>query len=206
MTRLASTNRTPSVTARRSTSALDDAPSTTMTTIAYANVARNKPKASFVTLDRTNVRITRGDSWELANCKATRVIVKTTPTKVSIDAAMMPRSASAEPALTGRPPPTFASPGIESALETATPTAIPTTQQRSWNNPKPFMKPLLREHKPESIPGFRPQRLHRCREHDRPISLIRVKTRSLHTANSDTKHNAFGKTSPESGEVVHAPL
>jgi hypothetical protein len=33
-----------------------------------------------------------------------------------------------------------------------------------------------------------------------------VKTRSLHTANSDTKHNAFGKTSPESGEVVHAQL
>jgi hypothetical protein len=88
--------------------------------------------------DRTNVRITRGESWALANWRATSVIVKTTPTKVSIDAAMMPRSASAEPALTGRPPPTLSSPGIESAIETATPTAIPatsnavgTTQNRS---------------------------------------------------------------------------
>src|SRR5215211_2543013 len=137
-TRLASTNKTPSVTARRSTDALDDAPSTTMTRIAYANVARNSPNASFVMPDRTKVRITRGDSWALANCRATSVIVKTTPTKVSIDAAIMPRSASAEPALTGKPPPTLSTPGIESALETATPTASPaasnavgTTQNRS---------------------------------------------------------------------------
>src|SRR5215212_3750026 len=138
MTRLASTNRTPSVTARRRTSALDDAPSTTMTTIAYANVARNSPNASLVTPDRTNVRITRGESCALANCKATSVIVKTTPTNVSIDAAMMPKSDSAEPALTGRPPPALSSPAIESALETATPTPTPatsnavgTTQNRS---------------------------------------------------------------------------
>jgi hypothetical protein len=37
---------------------------------------------------------------------------------------MMPRSVSAELALTGRLPPTLASAGIESALETATPTAM----------------------------------------------------------------------------------
>ena len=109
-----------------------------MTTIAYPNVARNSPKATFVMPDRTNVRITRGESWALASWRATSVIVKTTPTKVSIDAAMMPKSASAELALTGRPPPTAASPGIESTLETANPTATPatssavgTTQNRS---------------------------------------------------------------------------
>jgi uncharacterized membrane protein len=65
--RLASTNRTPSVAAKRRTSGLDAAPSTTMTTIAYPNVARNSPKASRVTPDRTKVRITRGESWALAN-------------------------------------------------------------------------------------------------------------------------------------------
>jgi hypothetical protein len=101
-------------------------------------VARNSPNASFVVPDLTKVRITRGDSWALANWSATSVIVKTTPSKVSIDAAIMPRIASAEAALTGSPPPTLSIPGIESALETASPTAIPaisnvvgTTQNRS---------------------------------------------------------------------------
>ena len=66
------------------------------------------------------------------------MIVKTTATKVSIDAAMMPKSASAELALTGKPPPAAESAGIESTLETANPTATPatsstvgTTQNRS---------------------------------------------------------------------------
>ena len=143
------------MTARRSTDALDDAPSTTMTTIAYANVARNSPKASFVMPDRTNVRITRGESWALASWRATSVIVKTTPTKVSIDAAMMPKSASAEPALTGRP-----SDPVKSrdriGPRNCYPDGHPCDQQCSWNDPEPFTKPLLREHKPESIPGFRP--------------------------------------------------
>jgi hypothetical protein len=104
------------------------------------------------------------------------VIVKTTPTKVSIDAAMMPRSASAEPALTGRPPPTLSTPGIESALETATPTASPaasnavgTTQNRS--------------------------RLHRCWGHDRPTSLIRSQ-RCHYTANPDTRHTCLSRHHP----------
>jgi hypothetical protein len=44
-----------------------------------------------------NVRITLGDSWALASCSATSVRVKTTPTKVGIEAATTPGC---------RPPPT----------------------------------------------------------------------------------------------------
>jgi hypothetical protein len=62
------------------------------------------PKASLVTPDRTNIRSTRGDSCELASCSATSVSVKTTPTKVSVDGAMIPSSADASPESTGTPP------------------------------------------------------------------------------------------------------
>jgi hypothetical protein len=36
------------------------------------------------------------------------------------------------------------------------PDGHPCDEQRSWYDPEPFTKPLLREHKPESIPGFWP--------------------------------------------------
>ena len=84
------------------------------------------------------------------------MIVKTTPTKVSIDAAMMPRSDSAELALTGRPPPTLASPGIESALETANPTAIPATSNAVGTTQNRSRTHSCASTSPESIPGFRP--------------------------------------------------
>ena len=45
------------------------------------------------------VRITRGDSWELASCRPTSVIAKTTPTKVSIEEAI---TCSRAPAVLGR--------------------------------------------------------------------------------------------------------
>ena len=62
---------------------------------AKAKVARKKPNATLVTPDRTNVRITRGESCELASCRPTRVIAKTTPTNVSIDEAITPSMVSA---------------------------------------------------------------------------------------------------------------
>ena len=55
---------------------------------AKANVARKTPKAVLVIADRTNVRMTRGDSCELASWSPTSVIAKTTPTKVSIEDAI----------------------------------------------------------------------------------------------------------------------
>ena len=55
---------------------------------ANVNAARKTPNAVLVTAERTKVRITLGDSCELASCRATRVIAKTTPTKVSIEEAM----------------------------------------------------------------------------------------------------------------------
>ncbi len=55
---------------------------------AKAKVARKMPNAVLVTPERTKVRITRGESCELASCRPTRVIAKTTPTKVSIDEAI----------------------------------------------------------------------------------------------------------------------
>ena len=55
---------------------------------ANANAARKTPNAVLVTAERTKVRITRGDSCELASCSATSVIAKTTPTNVSIEEAM----------------------------------------------------------------------------------------------------------------------
>jgi hypothetical protein len=114
-----------------------------------------QPKGKLRDARSDAMRITRGESWALASWRATSVMVKTTPTKVSIDAAMMPRSASAEPALTGRPPPTLSSPGIESALETATPTAI-TGLATQLERPRTVHETTLARAQPESIPGFRP--------------------------------------------------
>ena len=56
--------------------------------MAKANVARNTPNATLVTPERTKVRITRGESCELASWCPTRVIAKTTPTNVSMEAAI----------------------------------------------------------------------------------------------------------------------
>ena len=61
------------------------------------------PKATLVTPERTKFRITRGDSWELASWRATRVRVNTTPRKVSVDDAMMPRKPAASPGVTEKP-------------------------------------------------------------------------------------------------------
>ncbi len=55
---------------------------------AKAKVARKMPKAVLVTFERTNVRMTRGESCELASWRPTRVIAKTTPTKVSMEDAI----------------------------------------------------------------------------------------------------------------------
>ena len=70
---------------------------------AKAKVARKMPKAALVTPERTKVRITRGESWELASCRPTRVIAKTTPTKVSIDEAITCSMVSAVLIRTTRP-------------------------------------------------------------------------------------------------------
>jgi len=61
------------------------------------------PKATLVTPERTKLRITRGDSWELASWRATRVRVNTTPRKVSVEDAMMPRKPAASPGATKKP-------------------------------------------------------------------------------------------------------
>ena len=67
---------------------------------AKAKMARKTPKAVFVTPDRTNVRMTRGESWALASWSPTRVIAKTTPTKVSIEDAITCSNVFAVRALT----------------------------------------------------------------------------------------------------------
>src|SRR4051812_30715232 len=59
----------------------------------------NVPNASFGTGDRTKLRRTRGDTWELASCRATSVTEKTTPTNVSIAAAIVERTFVAAEAL-----------------------------------------------------------------------------------------------------------
>jgi hypothetical protein len=56
-----------------------------------------------VTPDRTNIRTTRGESWELASCSATSVSVNTTPRNVSVDDATMPSTLEVSPALTRGP-------------------------------------------------------------------------------------------------------
>ncbi len=61
------------------------------------------PKATLVTPERTKLRITRGDSWELASCRATSVSVNTTPRNVSVEDAMMPRKPAASPGPTEKP-------------------------------------------------------------------------------------------------------
>src|SRR6185436_11304853 len=52
----------------------------------------NVPKASFGIGERTKLRSTRGETCELASCSATSVTEKTTPTKVSIAAAIVDRT------------------------------------------------------------------------------------------------------------------
>src|SRR6266851_1655355 len=65
----------------------------------YRNVAMNVPKANLGIGERTKLRSTRGDNWELASCSATSVIEKTTPTKVSMAAAIVDSTEVAAPAL-----------------------------------------------------------------------------------------------------------
>src|SRR5580693_2617221 len=86
-------------------------------------------------LDLTNVLITRGDSCELASCKATRVSVNTTPRKVSVAAAMFSRKPLLQLASAGKPPQPPSAPG-PAAISTASPvpkasSTAGTTQNRS---------------------------------------------------------------------------
>ena len=101
---------------------------------AKAKVARKKPNASLVTPDRTNVRMTRGESCELASCRPTRVIAKTTPTNVSIDEDITPSMVSAVEVRTVLPRPQ--SGGSPTTSGCATTTAVrtpPRTSSRGMN-------------------------------------------------------------------------
>ena len=83
--RPACTTAAPTV---RDAAAVSSTLSNAIPVTANAKVARKTPKAVLVTSDRTKVRMTRGESWELASWSPTRVIAKTTPTKVSIEDAI----------------------------------------------------------------------------------------------------------------------
>ena len=104
---------------------------------ANAKVARKKPNATLVTPDRTNVRITRGESCELASCRPTRVIAKTTPTKVSIDEAITPSMVSAVEVLIVRPRPQSAGSPTTWGCATTTATSTPPTTSSRGMNQKP---------------------------------------------------------------------
>src|SRR6188472_419476 len=92
---------------------------------AKANVARKTPNAIFVIAERTNVRMTRGDSCELASWSPTRVIAKTTPTKVSIDDAITCSIVSAVRIRTTRPRSQSVGSPSRSGLQTTTAVSTP---------------------------------------------------------------------------------
>jgi hypothetical protein len=100
--RLADTSTITTATPRESAS-VPWPPSSTRNATENEKVASKMPKAALVTPDLTNIRSTRGESWELASCRATRVSVKTTPRNVSVDVATIPRTLAASPGLTGGP-------------------------------------------------------------------------------------------------------
>ena len=85
MARASNTTAAPTV---RDAAAVLSTLSNAIPVTAKAKVARKTPKAVLVTFDRTNVRMTRGESCELASWSPTRVIAKTTPTKVSMEDAI----------------------------------------------------------------------------------------------------------------------
>ena len=64
---------------------------------AKTNVARKIPSVTWVSVERTKTRTTRGEYWPPASWMATSVVEKTTPVNVSIPAAMVEESVSAEP-------------------------------------------------------------------------------------------------------------
>ena len=94
---------------------------------AKANVARKTPKAVLVIAERTNVRMTRGDSCALASWRATSVIAKTTPTKVSIEDAITCSSAFAVLGRATLPSPQSSGRPNSSGAETTTPISTPAT-------------------------------------------------------------------------------
>ena len=94
---------------------------------ANAKLARKTPNAVLVTGERTNVRRTRGDSCALASWRATSVIAKTTPTKVSIEDAITCSNASAVLVRARFPKPQSSGRPNSSGRDTTTPISTPAT-------------------------------------------------------------------------------
>ena len=66
-----------------------------MASMAWANVATNRPIANWLGRSRKNVCTMRGENWPIANCTTTIVIVNTNAASETIDAAIVSKIASA---------------------------------------------------------------------------------------------------------------